>query len=188
MTPPGRISALDLATSFGSLRFWIHRHYRGLGVDLREELVAETALELVGRHRRNPTLRAPRWTLLRYAAAEAFVRVRRRAIGVGEYSGHDLELAVPPNQYDLERERERIADELVEDLLEELSRETPAARSARDLETRLALGTSPPCGLELAAPAAACGSRRSARLLRELETRAALATSPPTLPELAALG
>ena len=138
------VSALDVAGSLPLLRFWMRRYYGRLSPDLLDELLAETALELVGRHRRNPSLRVSKWKLLDFASREALRRVFRNAGSGAEFSSdRSDELATPPNQFDAERLRERIADELVEEALEEISRDTSDERRARDRETREALGTSP---------------------------------------------
>ncbi len=141
-SPP--VSALEVAGSLPLLNYWIGRYYGRLSFDLREELLAETALELVGRHRRNPGLRVSKWKLLEFASREAFRRILSRSGAGVEFSlDSTLILASPPNQFEGDRLRDRIADERVEDAIEEFARESPAERRARERETRVALGTSP---------------------------------------------
>lgn len=159
--PGEKCSALEVAGNLRVIRYWVRRRYGSFPRSHLEDLVGETALELVRRHRRAPELRGSRWILVDFAARQAHRRLWPRRGRILVALADDFELAVPPNQITDANLGERYADEMVEDAIAEFAAERPSERCDRILETCRLLGTSPPSELELAEMAREC--QRGAR-------------------------
>lgn len=128
---------------------YVARLYASWPRQLQEEIVCETALELVERGRRHPEQRHTKWNWIKFSALTAVRNVGRREykhLSVPLWDAeHDLpiDLAVPPNQFDSAHFAERLSDEADEDAIEELAFATPMQIRERDRLTRIYLGTSP---------------------------------------------
>lgn len=141
------MEALDLA----DIRRQVNRRFPRWSADWRDELAAETALELVGRYHRNPDLDAEPGAVREMAMREAARRFLRFSQPPGAM------LPIQPwewvtSSHVAERQRlvERWNEESAEDALSEWPRWSAERRRDADRATRIALNTlRPPLGYGL---------------------------------------
>lgn len=140
--PSELVSALSVAENLRLIGWWVRKVTWSSDGTWVEEVVAETALDLLGRHQRHPEAKQSKWVWLKYATREA---IRQAGAANGKVSAPNVceyDLAVAPNQHEQERYQERQDDEEVEDLTAEFERESPVVKRERERLTRIALGTS----------------------------------------------